>query len=181
MADEKTPDKSSDESKELMKKATEAIEYLQKRNESLERRVALLAKRSGTRVRKDVPPKDIDGKTEAKELESTTDEEEMNYPSKESSTKGATDTTSTEGAFTKADLDKLLDEKFKELLEKKVPEVVKASTPIPFGWTQGSLDFKNDMAAFINKAVAVDLKNGKTETGRYDTDRLIQKSLGMVN
>lgn len=179
---EKEGSKLSKENHELMVKATEAIEYLQKEKAALERKVALLSKKRARRpVRKDVPPKQVD-KKEGDVDHDPTGEQEDNEPSAEGDTKPATDTTGTEDAFTKAleKLSKTVEDRI-DALEKKVPEIVKASTPTPFGWTPEVEGFRSDVAGSINKSIETDRKGGVTEQARYDTDRIIQKSLGMVN
>lgn len=178
---EKEGSKLSKENHELMVKATEAIEYLQKEKAALARKVALLSKRARRPVRKDVPPKQVDEK-ESDVDHDTTEEEVDNEPSADADTKPATDTTGTEDAFTKAleKFSKTVEDKI-DALEKKVPEIVKASTPTPFGWTPAVESFRNDTAGWINKSIETDREGGVTEQARYDTDRLIQKKLGMVN
>lgn len=113
-------------------------------------------------VRKDstqshVPPSDDTEQKDARPPEHNPEEEqEDNHPSSDAATKPATSTTGTEGAFTKAEFEAALDAKLKEFAEKRVPELVKASTPRPYGYTEEMANISRDPVAFVRKAIAHD-------------------------
>lgn len=131
----------------------QSVQAIAKQQEQIETLVKVSAVSKEESTQSHVPPSDDAEQKEARPPGYNPEEEsEDNKPSADSDTKTATDTTPTEGAFTKAQFEEALDKALKE----KVPKLVKAHTPRPYGWTEEMENINRDPVAFVRKAIEHD-------------------------